>query len=80
MEIIQGNVPFQENLALESEVLHNLWQKGLHTLQSLQSPLGITASGPDDQFHAIFGRDSLWTVLLALEAAPLLQAAGQQNR
>lgn len=54
-----------------------LWSQAQTALQSLQSPLGITASGPDDQFHAIFGRDSLWTVLLALEALPLLQAAEQ---
>lgn len=56
-----------------------LWSQALTTLQSLQSPLGITASGPDDQFHAIFGRDSLWTVLLALEAVSLLQAAEQRT-
>lgn len=39
----------------------------------------MTASGPDDQFHAIFGRDSLWTVLLALEAAPPTGTKGGEN-
>lgn len=79
MEFVEQPSPLQQDLTLSSEVLHMLWSQALTTLQSLQSPLGITASGPDDQFHAIFGRDSLWTVLLALEAAPLLQAAQQQH-
>lgn len=48
-----------------------LWQKGLRALQSLQTPLGIAASGQNDQFHTIFGRDSCWSVLLALEAGRL---------
>lgn len=73
MEIIEQHYPQHIDLALESEVLRHLWQKGLQSLQSLQTPLGITASGHNDQFHAIFGRDSLWTVLLALEAASLQQ-------
>ena len=79
MEFTGQSSPLQQDLALSSEVLHTLWSQALATLQSLQSPLGITASGPDDQFHAIFGRDSLWTVLLALEAAPLVQATEQRN-
>jgi glycogen debranching enzyme len=65
--------PSQADLALDSEVLHTFWRKALATLQSLQTPLGVMASGRDDQFHAIFGRDSLWTVLLALETGRLLQ-------
>src|SRR5579885_2059818 len=68
-------MPAHTDLAHESEVLRNLWQKGLLALQSLQTPLGITASGHNDHFHAIFGRDSLWTVLLALEADRLQQAS-----
>ncbi len=77
MEIIKEKAPLRNDLALESEVLRTLWQKGLLDLQSLQTPLGITASSQNDQFHAIFGRDSLWTVLLALEAARLLQQSAQ---
>jgi glycogen debranching enzyme len=73
VEIIKEKAPLRNDLALKSEVLRKLWQKGLLDLQSLQTPLGITASGQNDQFHAIFGRDSLWTVLLALEAARFLQ-------
>ena len=63
------------NLAPTGEVLHHLWQEAMTALQSLQSPLGIVASGMEDHFYAIFGRDSLWTVLFALEAALLLQGA-----
>lgn len=33
------------------------------------------ASGQDDHFHAIFGRDSLWSVLLALAAGQILRTA-----
>lgn len=51
--------------------LNNWWQTGQETLQSLRIPLGITASRAGEHFHAIFGRDSLWTILLALEAARL---------
>lgn len=51
--------------------MNNWWQTGQETLQSLRIPLGITASRAGEHFHAIFGRDSLWTILLALEAARL---------
>ena len=77
VEIIKEKATPRNDLALESEVLRKLWQKGLHDLQSLQTPLGITASGQNDQFHAIFGRDSLWTVLLALEAGRFQRQSAQ---
>ncbi|GCE19037.1 amylo-alpha-1,6-glucosidase [Dictyobacter kobayashii] len=54
--------------SFEREVLVDFWQKALEALQSLQNPLGLMASGQDGHFHAIFGRDSLWTVQLALKA------------
>ena len=78
MEIVKQQIPLETDLARESEVLHNLWQKALTALQSLQTPLGVTASGQNDQFHAIFGRDSLWTVMFALEAGRLQQAAQEK--
>jgi glycogen debranching enzyme len=77
VEIIKEKAPAHNNLALESEVLHTLRQKALLDLQSLQTPLGITASSQNDQFHAIFGRDSLWTVLLALAAARFQQQSAE---
>lgn len=79
METAKQHLPPDADIAHESEVLHNLWQKALAALQSLQTPLGVTASGQNDQFHAIFGRDSLWTVLLALEAGRLQQAVPGNN-
>ena len=79
MEFVKRHAFSQADLALDSEVLHTFWHNALAVLQSLQTPLGVTASGRDDQFHAIFGRDSLWTVLLALEAGRLLQATKMQD-
>ncbi|MHB8598259.1 MAG: hypothetical protein ACYDER_15765 [Ktedonobacteraceae bacterium] len=79
MEFTEQISPLRQDLATKGEVLHTLWSQALTALQSLQSPLGITANGPDDQFHAIFGRDSPWTVLLTLETAPLLTDRGATN-
>lgn len=59
-------------LDLNSDVLLTFRREGLKILQSLQHPLGILASGQDDHYNTIFGRDSLWSVLLALEAGCLL--------
>lgn len=63
----------KEDIALTAELLHTLRKQALASLQSLRAPLGIMASGQDDHFHAIFGRDSLWSVLLALEAGRVLR-------
>lgn len=79
MDLTEPPIPLRQDLTLNGEVLRKLWQQALTTLQSLQSPLGLTASGPDDHFHAIFGRDSLWSVLFALEAASLLSAAASDK-
>jgi glycogen debranching enzyme len=61
------------------EVLTTLRQQAQSCLQSLQTPLGIMASGQDDHFHALFGRDSLWSVLLALEAGRALRQTEQMG-
>ncbi|HEX7735705.1 MAG TPA: hypothetical protein VF458_12625 [Ktedonobacteraceae bacterium] len=66
-------------LTLDTEVLHTFRREGIKFLQSLQDPLGILASGRDDHFNTIFGRDSLWTVLLALEAGRLLPVAERES-
>jgi glycogen debranching enzyme len=73
VDLANSQSSYYSDRALESEVLYNFWHKALASLQSLQTPEGITASGQDGHFHAIFGRDSLWTVLLALEAGRLQQ-------
>jgi glycogen debranching enzyme len=40
-------------------------------LDELQTPSGLRASSAEGRFHAVFGRDTLWSVLLVLEAASL---------
>ncbi len=69
---------FEKDGALSPQTLDALWQQALHILQALQTPEGIMASGQDDHFHAIFGRDSLWSVLLALGAGQMLREAETQ--
>lgn len=69
-----------EDPTLNRETLSLLHRQALSDLQSLQTPLGIMASGRDDQFHAIFGRDSLWSLLLSLEAGCILRATEQAEK
>ncbi len=38
-------------------------------LDELQTPSGLRASSAAGLFHAVYGRDTLWSVMLALEAA-----------
>jgi glycogen debranching enzyme len=64
---------------LSSAVLATLWEKSLAALHSLRTSLGVMASGQNGFFHAIFGRDSLWTVLLALEAGRQLRGLEVNN-
>jgi glycogen debranching enzyme len=40
-------------------------------LDELQSPTGLRASSVEGHFHALFGRDTLWSVMLSLEASRL---------
>ncbi len=68
MDFAQSDISSQADIVLNDDVLSTLWGKALTALQSLQNPRGVMASGQDGPYHAIFGRDSLWTVLLALEA------------
>ncbi len=46
----------------------DLWNIGWETLKSLEIPEGIMASGRDEIYGCIFGRDSLITDLLLLKA------------
>ncbi|GER88008.1 hypothetical protein KDW_21700 [Dictyobacter vulcani] len=66
--------------AFEQDILVEFWRKAVEALQELQNPLGLMASGQSDHFHAIFGRDSLWTVKLALKAARRFQTSELQDR
>jgi glycogen debranching enzyme len=78
--LAQTQYSSHENLILSREMLHALRQQAMSDLQSLQTPLGIMASGQDDHFHALFGRDSLWSVLLALEAGRILRETGETEK
>jgi glycogen debranching enzyme len=64
-------------MPFSKEILQAFWQGALTTLEELRSPLGVMASGQDGLFHALFGRDALWTVLLALEAGRHLPAGDE---
>jgi hypothetical protein len=49
-----------------------LWTLGRDSLRELEAPYGFQASeGATGLYSALFGRDSLWTLLLLLEAADL---------
>ncbi len=45
-----------------------LWQLGFNSIKDLEAPLGILASGREEAYGCIFGRDSLITSLELLEA------------
>lgn len=68
-----------DTLAARQQI-EDLWDKAFQDLQSLQTPLGVKASGQSGRFHAVFGRDSLWTVLFALEASHELQRKQADNK
>ncbi|MBX5450022.1 amylo-alpha-1,6-glucosidase [Thermogemmatispora sp.] len=46
-------------------------ERGRAWLDELRTPAGLHASSASDHYHALFGRDTLWSVLLVLEAARL---------
>src|SRR5260370_22678581 len=49
-------------------------------LDDLQTPTGLRASSATGRYDALFGRDSLWSILLALEAARLRPEDGELAR
>ena len=49
-------------------------------LDELQTPTGLRASSATGRYYALFGRDSLWSILLALEAARLRPEDGELAR
>jgi glycogen debranching enzyme len=54
--------------------------RGQAWLDELQTPIGLRASSAAGRYHALFGRDTLLTVLLALEAARLRPLDEDLNR
>ena len=55
-------------------------ERGLAWLDELQTPIGLRASSAAGHFHALFGRDTLWTIMLVLEAARLLPGHADLTR
>jgi glycogen debranching enzyme len=58
--------------AIDRNAQH-LWDFSLSHLRQLRQPYGFAASEPETGiYHALFGRDSLWTLLFLLEAQRLV--------
>ncbi|MDB5224509.1 MAG: Amylo-alpha6-glucosidase [Candidatus Adlerbacteria bacterium] len=53
---------------MSPDVRQELWKLGLRSIESLEVPEGILASGRDEVYGCIFGRDSLITALSLLRA------------
>ncbi len=57
--------------APNDQTLEEWLRRGRAWLDELQTPIGLRASSAAGRYHALFGRDTLLTVMLALEAARL---------
>jgi glycogen debranching enzyme len=55
----------------DDQMLSDWMRRGRAWLDELQTPIGLRASSAAGRYHALFGRDTLLTVMLALEAARL---------
>ena len=57
-----------------------LWEFALRHLRLLRQPYGFAATeGKTGIYNALFGRDSLWTLLFLLEAQRLVESASFDN-
>lgn len=66
--------------APDEQALEAWLQRGRAWLDELQTPIGLRASSATGHYHALFGRDTLITVMLALEAARLRPTDESLNR
>ncbi len=71
---------FGAPLPADAQALEAWLQRGRAWLDELQTPIGLRASSAAGRFHALFGRDTLFTAMLALEAARLRPADESLNR
>src|SRR5690349_18938146 len=55
----------------DDQMLSDWMRRGRAWLDELQTPIGLRASSAAGRYHALFGRDTLLTVMLVLEAARL---------
>jgi glycogen debranching enzyme len=56
---------------LTRQQISDWMERGYAWLEELRAPAGLRASSAAGRYHALFGRDSLLTVMLVLEAARL---------
>lgn len=63
----------------DDQTLEEWLNRGRAWLDALQTPIGLRASSAAGRYHALFGRDTLLTVMLALEAARLRPADQDLN-
>lgn len=57
--------------SLTRQQINDWMERGHAWLEELRTPIGLRASSAAGRYHALFGRDSLLTVMLVLEAARL---------
>jgi glycogen debranching enzyme len=57
--------------SLTRQHINDWMERGHAWLEELRTPIGLRASSAAGRYHALFGRDSLLTVMLVLEAAQL---------
>lgn len=62
---------FEVHSSLDNPILEDWMYRGQAWLDELQTPIGLRASSAAGRYHALFGRDTLLTIMLALEAAQL---------
>ena len=71
---------FGTPLPADEQALEAWLQRGRAWLDELQTPIGLRASSAAGHYHALFGRDTLITAMLALEAARLRPTDESLNR
>lgn len=64
----------------DDQALEEWLNRGRAWLDALQTPIGLRASSAAGRYHALFGRDTLLTVMLVLEAARLRPADEDLHR
>ncbi len=62
---------FEAQSLIDDHALEGWLHRGRAWLDELHTPFGLRASSAAGRYHALFGRDTLWTIILALEAARL---------
>ncbi len=70
---------FEAHAPDDDRALEEWMNRGRTWLDELQTPIGLRASSAAGRYHALFGRDTLLTMMLVLEAS-LLRSADENLR